>query len=70
MGERPRILAWMGGFRPLPYPEISQEEKALVSILFREQCEIYSCYWGDLPKDMRRLFWNRARYDAHATFRK
>lgn len=69
MGEATRIVAWMGGSPPDPYNQISRQEKLLVRDLFRDQCRVYIAYWGDLPKDMRRLFWNRARYDAHATLR-
>jgi hypothetical protein len=71
---RPRLTprsvrAWMGGDRPQPLAALSQAERRDVSVFFQEQCRIYSDYWGDLPRDAQRTFWNRARYDAHATHR-
>ena len=64
------IHAWMGGTRPLPLTKISEQERILVSRLFREQIELFLGYWGDYPAlDICRTFWRRARYDAHATFR-
>ena len=64
------ITAWMGGSRPKPITECSVEEIALVSALFRDQFKTYYEYWKDYPsRDVARLFWNRARHDAHATTR-
>lgn len=66
---RPTI-AWTGGCRPRPLSEISTDERATVKRLFREQAEVWTDYWCEtLPFDIGRLFWRRARYDAHATFR-
>lgn len=64
------IVAWMGGSRPKPITECSADEVALVSLLFREQFKTWHDYWKDYPsRDVARIFWNRARYDAHATMR-
>jgi len=60
---------WMGGSRPRPINQVTGAERRYITTLFKEQCRIFRNFWGDLPKDMRRLFFNRARYDAHATFR-
>lgn len=65
----PQHKAWTGGSAPRPLPEVSRDERRYISHLFREQCETFRAFWGDLPGDVRRIFWNRARYDAHATFR-
>ena len=66
---RPTV-AWMGGCRPNPIANISQEERLKTSELFREQMQIFYAYWGVYDWDMARLFWKRARYDAHSTYRK
>lgn len=64
------ITAWMGGSRPKPIEECSSDEIALVSALFREQFKTWHDYWKDSPSlDVARIFWNRARHDAHATMR-
>ena len=64
------ITAWMGGSRPKPIEECSSDEIELVFALFREQYETWHDYWKDPPSfDVARIFWNRARHDAHATFR-
>jgi hypothetical protein len=80
---RPTV-AWMGGCRPRPLAELSADERCKVRALFRAECATYAGAWGDLlpPSpvcpvsgkpvdrlDMARLFWGRARYDAHATYR-
>jgi hypothetical protein len=63
--------AWTGGSKPLPILELGREERRYVSFLFREQLTIWHDYWGDYPNnDTRHIFWNRARFDAHATFRR
>ena len=64
------LTAWMGGSRPKPIKECSADEVALVSLLFREQFQTWHDYWKDSPSlDVARIFWNRARHDAHATMR-
>lgn len=65
----PRI-AWTGGSSPKPLSEISVSEIQLVRILFFEQCLTFERYWKDFPdKSVRKIFWGRARGDAHATLR-
>jgi len=65
-----RVKAWTGGSAPAGLLEISREERELVSYLFQEQMTTWNQGWGGWPdKDTRRIFWNRARYDAHSTFR-
>jgi hypothetical protein len=64
------ILAWMGGSRPAKLSRIGMLERSTVSNLFREQFDTFRDYWGTAPDaDTARLFWNRARHDAHATWR-
>ena len=65
------IKAWTGGSIPAPIDAVSKAERRLITKLFREQLKIWLDYWEDMPnKDTRGIFWNRARYDAHATCRK
>jgi hypothetical protein len=62
--------AWMGGSRPHPLSELSQDEREYASYLFRQQMRTWSTYWfAPVPGDIARIFWKRARYDAHATYR-
>lgn len=62
--------AWTGGCRPRPLLLIGPEEARLVRFFFREQMQEWNDFWGDWPdKDTRRIFWGRARFDAHATIR-
>ena len=62
--------AWMGGSRPHPLSELSQDEREYASYLFRQQVRTWSTYWfAPVPGDIARIFWKRARYDAHATYR-
>ena len=62
--------AWMGGSRPRPLLELSQYERLYVTYLFRQQVRTWSTYWfAPVPGDIARIFWKRARYDAHATYR-
>ena len=69
------ITVWTGGTPPDPLCALLALERALISRLFREQCATLHSYWGDhrgLNKsqwETFRLFWQRARYDAHATLR-
>lgn len=60
---------WTGGSAPKPLSEISKAERATVKASFREQCETYREFWNDLPIHIVRIFWNRARHDAHAQHR-
>lgn len=70
-----QVRAWTGGTRPRRMLETSKEERALRSKLFRDQMRTVFEYWGDYrglnesALDMARIQYNRARYDAHATYR-
>lgn len=61
--------AWTGGSTPAPLSAITPTERAMVTAYFREQAREYLNFWGDFPPDVRRIFWGRARYDAHANMR-
>lgn len=64
------VIAWTGGTAPKPLLGISKKERGLVSYLFQEQVMIWLDYWKvKVPLDVCRIFWNRARHDAHSTFR-
>lgn len=64
-------VAWMGGSSPKKLSTLSHKERGLVSFLFAEQVAAYSGGWGEFPNlDVCRIFWNRARHDAHATCRR
>lgn len=66
----PSFRAWTGGSNPKPLLGLDGDERALVSKLFRDQFILYFTFWKDKPtRDTLRIFWRRARYDAHATFR-
>ncbi len=63
-------VAWMGGTHPKPLKDIDPRERTMVSFYFREQMKVWTDYWQDnCPKDTRKVFWNRARHDAHASRR-
>ncbi len=63
-------IVWMGGSRPRPLSELSQDEREYASYLFRQQMRTWSTYWSTPASiDVCRIFWKRARYDAHATYR-
>jgi len=62
--------AWTGGSRPRPLLELSMGERRYVTRLFREQMSAWSGFSLDpVPMTIARVFWKRARYDAHATYR-
>lgn len=62
--------AWMGGSRPCPLLELIKGERTYVSYLFRQQVSTRLDFWfAPMPLDVARIFWKRARYDAHATYR-
>lgn len=70
MKTTPYRITWTGGSRPAHSSAITRTESQLRRELFREQVETFSGYWGDAPnRDTLRIFFNRARYDAHATHR-
>ena len=61
-------IAWMGGSRPRPLLELSRNEREYVTYLFQYQVWNWTNYWKEpLPSYLARIFWKRARYDAHAT---
>jgi len=55
---------------PHPLDRIDLTEALLAWRLFLEQSRYWLKYWTDtpLPCDFA-IFWNRARYDAHSTYR-
>lgn len=64
------LIAWTGGCRPAKPSAISPLQAGVQKYLFSEQVVTFRKYWGDSPNwDTLRIFFNRARYDAHATFR-
>lgn len=62
-------ISWTGGSKPRPIGQVTGLERQYIRALFKEQCREYLNFWGDLPKGIRRIFFNHARYDAHASFR-
>ncbi len=70
MKTTPYRIAWTGGSRPAKSSAIGRTETQLRREIFREQVATFQGYWGDAPnRDTLRIFFNRARYDAHATTR-
>ena len=72
MSLHPDHEAWMGGTPPRAYYEVAgSPEGAYVVDLFDAQCSIWMDYWNEteVPLEQRSIFWGRARYDAHATYR-
>lgn len=64
------MIAWTGGSRPKKLADISQDERQFVRKLFKDQLQTWCGFWDSKADlDLCRVFWNRARYDAHATFR-
>ena len=65
-----KYRAWTGGSSPDEYESLEPVEKMLVRLIFRNMCKIYRDYWDEHADcDIRKRFWNQARYDAHATMR-
>lgn len=64
------VCSWSGGSMPHPLDRIDLTEALLAWRLFLEQSRYWLKYWTDtpLPCDFA-IFWNRARYDAHSTYR-
>lgn len=70
MKTTPYRTAWTGGSRPAKSSAVTRAETQLRREIFREQVQTFTGYWGDAPnRDTLRIFFNRARYDAHATTR-
>jgi len=68
--ERSNVIAWTGGDRPAMPSQVGPKFAGLQKLLFGEQVETFRGYWGDSPNwDTLRIFFRRARYDAHATLR-
>ena len=67
-------IAWTGGSAPRPVPDISVEEYQYAMELYFADREEFRAYWKDYglgdEKEYNDMFWNRARHNAHATFRK
>jgi len=65
-----QVKSWTGGTTPKAIKDIDREEKALVKKLYHDQIAEFEKFWEHYPsRFIRRTFWRRARYDAHATFR-
>lgn len=66
-----RRVAWTGGSPPRGIKDISAEEKLLIAEMYHEQIKHWVSFWGDQPpREVLRIFWGRARHDAHATCRR
>ncbi len=64
------LRSWTGGDRPATYQSIGSGERLTVRAFFREQMGDWLAYHGGpVSREIRKLFWARARYDAHATHR-
>ena len=64
-------VTWTGGTNPGKFKDITEIERAYVHELFQAECAVWIDYWKTrtIPVETRNIFWNRARNDAHATFR-
>ena len=63
-----RTKVWTGGTMPASVESLTRQERHLVSYLFRQQFSTFVDYWEEYPdRDTQRIFWRRARFDAHAT---
>lgn len=64
------VIAWTGGSRPAKPSEVGRKQAGIQKFLFGWQVIEFRHYWGDSPNwDTLRTYFNRARYDAHATIR-
>lgn len=69
------IIAWTGGSKPRKLLQCSDGEKKLRSELFKQSMKFVKEYWDDYRGlnttmwESARIHYNRARYDAHATYR-
>jgi len=62
--------AWTGGTPPAPLMTIDRAERSMLKFFFGDQIIDWRNYYNDdPPRDVLRIFWNRARHDAHATRR-
>lgn len=63
-------IAYRGGSEPKNFHDCNELEINLINALNKAQIEASRAFWGKEPdQEMRRIFWNRARHDAHATCR-
>lgn len=70
MGTFRNVVAWTGGSDARPIEQVTGLERRCVRSLFRQQVIMWREFWKDRPdRDLLRIFWNRARLDAHATYR-
>ena len=70
LARRDKRRAWTGGSAPHAYGELSEVERALCVLFYSDQVDTWQDYWHEAPDaGLRRLFWDRARADAHATVR-
>ena len=69
--EKTDLIAWTGGSNPRDWDDISEDERRVVLALYEEQIMTFKEYWNQFPTlETCGTFWSRARYDAHATFRR
>lgn len=64
------LITWTGGSRPPRRARGDIFFRALRHRLWRDQATLYRGVWGDLPRDVARIFWKRASYDAWANTRR
>ena len=64
-------VAWTGGSSPRLTVDVSHDEWEYIKKLYAEDLDTWRSFWQEdvVPLDVKDIFWNRARYDAHATFR-
>ena len=62
------LITWLGGSTPGRLSETSPGERALVRRMFRQKYAQHLRYWGAVERDTARLFFLKARYDAHVAF--
>ncbi len=71
MSGHPEHVAWMGGSSPASIHDIGVGEYQYAMELYFDTLRIWEDYWTPEVASARLhdLFWNRARDDAHATYR-
>lgn len=71
MSQHPEYVAWTGGSSPRSYREtLGTPEGAYAVQLYNEQIEQWEATFRErCPAGVCDVFWNRARSDAHATYR-
>jgi hypothetical protein len=72
MSLHPDHVAWTGGTPPRAFYEVAGSPEGFYVVeLFNNQCMVWMTHWKEksVPLEQRNIFWGRARYDAHATYR-